>query len=60
MNRFMLDTDLWIYVINRRPREVLDTFNAHAGEICVSAITLRGQSNRRMPMFSFRIRCLGP
>ena len=40
MNRFMLDTDLSIYVINRRPREALDTFNAHAGEVCISAITL--------------------
>ena len=40
MNRFMLDTDLSIYVINRRPREALDTFNAHAGTICISAITL--------------------
>ena len=32
MSRFMLDTDLSIYVINRRPRQALDTFNAHAGE----------------------------
>ena len=36
----MLDTDLSIYVINRRPRQALDTFNAHAGEVCISAITL--------------------
>ena len=36
----MLDTDLSIYVINRRPREALDTFNLHAGEICISAVTL--------------------
>ena len=40
MSRFMLDTDLSIYVINRRPRQALDRFNAHAGEICISAITL--------------------
>ena len=40
MSRFILDTDLSIYVINRRPRQALDTFNAHAGEICISAITL--------------------
>ena len=40
MNRFMLDTGLSIYVINRRPREALDTFNAHAGAICISTITL--------------------
>ena len=36
----MLDTDLSIYVINRRPRAALETFNAHAGEICISAVTL--------------------
>ena len=40
MNRFMLDTDLSIYVLNRRSRQALDTFNAYAGEICISAITL--------------------
>lgn len=40
MNRFMLDTDLSIYVINRRPRAALDIFNAHAEGICISAITL--------------------
>ena len=36
----MLDTDLSIYVINRRPLAALDSFNAHAGRICISAITL--------------------
>ena len=36
----MLDTDLSIYVINRRPPAALNSFNAHAGEICISAITL--------------------
>ena len=36
----MLDTDLSIYVINRRPVAALNSFNAHAGEICISAITL--------------------
>ena len=40
MIRFMLDTDLSIYVINRRPPAALNSFNAHAGEICISAITL--------------------
>ncbi len=40
MNRFMLDTDLSIYVLNRRSRQALDTLNAYAGEICISAITL--------------------
>ena len=36
----MLDTDLSIYVINRKPLAALKSFNAHAGEICLSAITL--------------------
>ena len=36
----MLDTDLSIYVINRRPVAALNSFNAHVGEICISAITL--------------------
>ena len=36
----MLDTDLSIYVINRRPVAALNSFNAHAGEIGISAITL--------------------
>ena len=36
----MLDTDLSIYVINRRPVAALNSFNAHAGDICISAITL--------------------
>jgi tRNA(fMet)-specific endonuclease VapC len=36
----MLDTDLSIYVINRRPLAALNSFNAHAGKICISTITL--------------------
>lgn len=36
----MLDTDLSIYVINRKPLTALHVFNAHVGEICLSAITL--------------------
>lgn len=36
----MLDTDLSIYVINRKPLAALSSFNAHAGETCLSAITL--------------------
>ena len=40
MNRFMLDTDLSIYVINRRPLAALNSFNSHAARICISAITL--------------------
>ena len=36
----MLDTDIVIYVIKRRPIELLDMFNRHAGQMCVSSITL--------------------
>ena len=40
MLKYMLDTSIVIYVINRRPAEVLDTFNRHAQRMCVSSITL--------------------
>ncbi len=36
----MLDTNIVIYVIRRRPLEVLATFNQHAGHMCISSITL--------------------
>ncbi len=36
----MLDTNICIYVIKRKPIEVLQTFNEHAGELCISSITL--------------------
>lgn len=40
MLKFMLDTNIVIYVINRRPFEVLDTFNRYASRMCISSITL--------------------
>ncbi len=40
MLKYMLDTNIVIYVIKRRPLEVLDTFNQHAGQMCISSITL--------------------
>jgi len=40
MLKFMLDTNIVIYVIKHRPIEVAKTFNEHAGQMCVSAITL--------------------
>lgn len=40
MIKFMLDTNICIYVIKRKPIEVLQTFNEHAGELCISSITL--------------------
>lgn len=36
----MLDTNIVIYVIKRRPIELLDVFNRHAGQMCISSITL--------------------
>ncbi len=40
MLKFMLDTNIAIYVIKRRPVEVLETFNRHAGQLCISSVTL--------------------
>jgi tRNA(fMet)-specific endonuclease VapC len=40
MLKFMLDTNSVIYVIKRRPIEVLATFNKHVGQMCISSITL--------------------
>jgi len=40
MLKYMLDTNIAIYVIKRRPVELLDVFNRHAGQMCISSITL--------------------
>lgn len=40
MLKFMLDTNIVIYVIKRKPVHILDTFNSHAGRLCISNITL--------------------
>lgn len=40
MLKFMLDTNIVIYVIKRRPMEVLGRFNDNAGRMAISAITL--------------------
>jgi len=40
MLKYMLDTNIVIYVIKRRPIELLDVFNLHAGQMCISSITL--------------------
>ncbi|QBL08570.1 tRNA(fMet)-specific endonuclease VapC [Rheinheimera sp. D18] len=39
MLKYMLDTNICIYVIKRRPIEVLETFNKYAGLMCISSIT---------------------
>ena len=40
MLRFLLDTNIVIYVIKRRPLQALEIFNRHAGRMAISAITL--------------------
>lgn len=40
MFKYMLDTNIVIYVMNNRPAAVLDTFNQHVGTMCISSITL--------------------
>ena len=40
MLRFLLDTNIVIYVLKRRPVEVLSTFNANASRMAISFITL--------------------
>lgn len=39
MIKYMLDTNICIYVIKRRPMGVLDTFNKFAGTLCISSVT---------------------
>ncbi|NDL65091.1 type II toxin-antitoxin system tRNA(fMet)-specific endonuclease VapC [Acerihabitans arboris] len=40
MYKYMLDTNFVIYVIKRRPMEMLELFNANAGRMVISSITL--------------------
>jgi len=40
MLRYLLDTNIVIYVIKRRPVEALEMFNRHAGQMAISTITL--------------------
>ena len=40
MLKYLLDTNIVIYVIKRRPIEVMGVFNANAGRMAISAITL--------------------
>ena len=40
MLRYLLDTNIAIYVIKRRPPELLGVFNRHAGQMGISAVTL--------------------
>jgi len=40
MIKYMLDTNIVIYVLKNKPLEVLDTFNRCAGQMCISSVTL--------------------
>ena len=40
MLKYLLDTNIAIYVIKRRPVEVMGIFNENAGRMAISAITL--------------------
>ena len=40
MLRYLLDTNIVIYVIKRRPIEALEIFNENAGRVAISSITL--------------------
>jgi tRNA(fMet)-specific endonuclease VapC len=40
MLRYLLDTNIVIYVLKRRPIEVLQVFNQHAQHMAISTITL--------------------
>jgi len=40
MLKYMLDTNIAIYTIKNRPADVREAFNAHDGQMCISAVTL--------------------
>lgn len=40
MLRYLLDTNICIYVIKNRPAEVREAFNRHANHLCLSSVTL--------------------
>ena len=58
MLKHMLDTNIAIYVIKRRPIDVLKTFNQYAGQLCISSITLaellHGVEKSAKPEHNFR------
>ena len=58
MLKYMLDTNIAIYVIKRRPVEALETFNLHAGQLCISSITvaelMHGVEKSAMPDHNLR------
>ncbi|MCG8611761.1 MAG: tRNA(fMet)-specific endonuclease VapC [Pseudomonadales bacterium] len=39
MLRYMLDTDMSIFTIKRKPPQIKRLFNSHIGQLCISAVT---------------------
>jgi tRNA(fMet)-specific endonuclease VapC len=58
MLKYMLDTNIVIHVIKRRPVELLEVFNRHVGQMCISSITLaelmHGVEKSAMPDHNLR------
>ncbi len=57
MLRYLLDTNIVIYVMKRRPPELLQVFNAHAGHMAISVVTLaelmHGAEKSSQPLRNF-------
>lgn len=58
MLKYMLDTNIVIYVIKRRPPSLRPVFNQHVGQLCVSTITfaelMHGVEKSSMPERNLR------
>ena len=59
MLKYLLDTNIAIYVIKRRPMEVLERFNRHAGHLSMSVISyaelIHGVEKSSIPERNFRV-----
>ncbi len=59
MLKYMLDTNIAIYVIKRRPAEALSHFNRHAAQLAMSSISqaelIHGVEKSSMPERNLRI-----
>ena len=59
MLRYLLDTNIVIYVIKNKPISALQLFNQHAGHMCISAVTLaellHGAEKSNAPTRSLRV-----
>jgi len=40
MLKYMLDTNIIIYIMKNRPKQVKEQFNSHSSQICISSVTL--------------------